>query len=130
MGQLAFTFFTFTFPAVVVAFIVKQTTNARIGTRQKKANNGNARWPEGGIDMSTMYSLFGIVLALGLVKLPAMEDHWDVSKFHDFELLRSCMIRDMFALIYCRFFHMAPGGGPKRRRDDTLSAIWYHIRFL
>lgn len=69
--------------------------------------------------MNIMYGVLGIVLTMSLVKLPEMADHWDVSPFHDFVLVRQCMPRDLFFLIYGRFFHMAPGGSPKKNRDGT-----------
>ena len=55
-----------------------------------------------------MYGVLRIVLALGLINLPEMGDHLDVDAFHDFILIRDCMPREMFFLVYCRFFHMVP----------------------
>lgn len=78
-----------------------------------------------------MYAVIGIVLTLGLVRLPEMIDHWDKDVFHDFLLVRNSMSRDMFLLIYSRFFHMAPAPSPKRHRDGSYDEGWdalWHIR--
>lgn len=99
--------------------------------RQKKSFLGPARWPRHGITPAMMMGVLGIVITLGLVKLPQMSDHWDVHRYHDFRLVRDCMTRDMFALSYCRFFHMASAGAPVRRRDGTREDGWdalHHIR--
>lgn len=78
-----------------------------------------------------MLGVIGIVITLGLVKLPQISDHWDTDPFHDFKLVRDCMTRDMFTLIYCRFFHMASAGAPKRLRLGGYEEGWdalHHIR--
>lgn len=92
---------------------------------------GSSTWPENGITINMMYGVLGIVLALGLIKLPEMGDHWDLDSFHDFILIRDCMPREMFFLIYCRFFHMAPAPSPKRLKDGSHEEGWdalWHIR--
>lgn len=99
--------------------------------KKKKAHLGRSSWPEDGITTDMMYGVIGIVLTLGLVKLPLMGDHWDTSPYHDFVLIRECMKRDMFFLIYSRFFHMASAPSPKRHKDGSQDAGWdalHHIR--
>ena len=71
-----------------------------------------------------MLGVLGIVTTFGLVKLPQISDHWDVHNYHDFKLVRNCMERDMLGLIYCRFFHMASAGAPRRLRDSTCEEGW------
>ncbi|CAN0075118.1 unnamed protein product [Sphacelaria rigidula] len=43
-------------------------------------------------------------------RLPRTKDHWSTSPFFDLKLIRRCMPRDLFTLIYCRFLHLAPSG--------------------
>ncbi|CAN0440641.1 unnamed protein product, partial [Pylaiella littoralis] len=147
LGQLAFTFFNFMFPMAVVALLVKETNDyftfcTTTPTRNeddkredrhkaKEPTNGRASWPEGGITANMMYTVIGIVLTLGLVRLPEIANHWDVSDYHDFKLVRQSMTRDMFLLIYSRFFHMAPAPSPKRHPDGSYDEGWdalWHIR--
>lgn len=95
--------------------------------KKKTSSLGRATWPEDGITLAMMYGVLGIVLTLGLVKLPK----WDLSPYHDFGLVRDCMQRDMFLLIYSRFFHMAPAPSPKRYKDGSHDEGWdalWHIR--
>lgn len=80
-----------------------------------------------------MYGILGIILAMGLVKLPEIVDHWDLDTFHDFVLVRGCLTRDMFRLIYGRFLHMAAGGAAKRDKDGPFPSDWdalHHIRWV
>ncbi|CAN0032695.1 unnamed protein product [Pylaiella littoralis] len=147
MGQLAFDFFTIMFPLMVVNFLVKETNDYQTFCdapppegkedkreerhKKKKSTLGHASWPKEGITLGTMYAVIGIVLTLGLVRLPEMIDHWDKDVFHDFLLVRNSMSRDMFLLIYSRFFHMAPAPSPKRHRDGSYDEGWdalWHIR--
>ncbi|CAM9919709.1 unnamed protein product [Pylaiella littoralis] len=135
------------FPMAVVALLVKETNDyftfcTTTPTRNeddkredrhkaKEPTNGRASWPEGGITANMMYTVIGIVLTLGLVRLPEIANHWDVSDYHDFKLVRQSMTRDMFLLIYSRFFHMAPAPSPKRHPDGSYDEGWdalWHIR--
>lgn len=78
-----------------------------------------------------MMGVIGIVIAIGLVQLPELKDHWCTSEFHNFKLIRDCMPRDTFAIIYCRFFHMADAGAPLRLKDGSMEEGWdslHHIR--
>ncbi|CAN0416793.1 unnamed protein product [Pylaiella littoralis] len=135
------------FPMAVVALLVKETNDyftfcTTTPTRNeddkredrhkaKEPTNGRASWPDGGITANMMYTVIGIVLTLGLVRLPEIANHWDVSDYHDFKLVRQSMTRDMFLLIYSRFFHMAPAPSPKRHPDGSYDEGWdalWHIR--
>ena len=71
-----------------------------------------------------MYGVLRIVLALGLINLPEMGDHLDVDAFHDFILIRDCMPREMFFLVYCRFFTWCPPPSPKRLKDGSHEEEW------
>lgn len=82
---------------------------------------GTQRWPEGGISADMLYGALGILLTMGFTRLPRMKDHWSTKPFFDFLLVRQCMPRDLFMLIYCRFLHLAPSG---EGADDKL----HHIR--
>lgn len=72
-----------------------------------------------------MLGVIGIVITMGLVKLPEFSNHWCTGAFHDFTLVRQCMPRELFFLIYSRFFHMAPAGQPARDEEgfDSLHCI-------
>lgn len=68
-----------------------------------------------------LYGALGILLTMGFTRLPSMKNHWSQSPHFDFPLIRECMPRDFFFLIYCRFLHLAPSG---EEGDDRL----HHIR--
>ena len=61
-----------------------------------------------------MLGVIGIVMTMGLVKLPELSNHWCTGAFHDFTLVRQCMPREFVFLIYTRFFHMTPAGQAAR----------------
>lgn len=78
-----------------------------------------------------MLGVLGIVITMGVVKLPEMARHWDTQEYYDYVQVRRCMARDLFSLIYCRFFHMASSGAPKRLKDGTQEDGYdalHHIR--
>ena len=68
---------------------------------------GRQKWPEGGIGRTDVLAMVGLLIHMGVVHLPRMEDHWSADPFYDFRLVRNCMPRDFFFLMYSRFFHVA-----------------------
>ncbi|CAB1119648.1 unnamed protein product [Ectocarpus sp. CCAP 1310/34] len=145
LGELAFTFFSIMFPAAVILLLVRKTneyfnfcrsTKNPKGQEQRhrdqKARKGKSSWPKKGITKSMMQGVISIILTIGLVQLPAMHDHWSCHSFHDYKLVRACLPRDMFLLIYGRFFHMASSGAPERLQGGTTEPGWdslHHIRY-
>ncbi|CAB1099645.1 unnamed protein product [Ectocarpus sp. CCAP 1310/34] len=145
LGELAFTFFSIMFPAAVILLLVRKTyeyfnfcrstknpKEQEQRHRDKKARKGKSSWPKKGITKRMMQGVIGIILAIGLVQLPAVHDHWSCHSFHDYKLVRACLPRDMSLLIYGRFFHMASSGAPKRLQDGTTEPGWgslHHIRY-
>lgn len=73
-----------------------------------------------------MLAVLGLVMLMGLVNLAEIRCHWDTRPMYSCETVRRCMSRDMFQLIYSRFFHMAETGAPKRGEDGY--DILHHIR--
>ena len=114
-------------------FCTSNEPNSRRTKRHeaKKGCKGKTFWPAKGITKSMMMGVIGIVLAIGLVQLPELADHWCTTEFHNFKLIRDCMPRDMFGIIYCRFFHMADAGASLRLKDGSIESGWdalHHIR--
>lgn len=82
---------------------------------------GRTAYPEGGITNDDVYGVLGIVICMGLTKLPRMADHWKTDADHDYPEVRKCMGRDFFFLVYSRFLHFAPS---IQKPDDRM----HHFR--
>lgn len=103
----------------------KQTREER--HRSKTKDLGSARVPEDGFERQHVYGAIGIMIEMGITKLPRMSWHWSLTEQHDFPHIRATMSRDFFYLLMSRFFHLAPGGLPKRGEPGYDGKA--HIRY-
>ncbi|CAB1116288.1 unnamed protein product [Ectocarpus sp. CCAP 1310/34] len=99
--------------------------------RDKKARKGKSSWPKKAITKSMMQGVIGIRSDLSAATgghfqatNAAVHDHLSCHSFHDYKLVRACLPRDTFLLIYGRFFHMASSGAPERLQDGTTEPCW------
>lgn len=96
-------------------------------TDVRSLSHGRAEWPEDGIKTYHMLAILGLVMMMGIVRLPEMTRHWDLRPMYDYPEVRESMTRDFFLLVYSRFFHMAARGAT-RDRDDPSYDVLHHIR--
>ena len=61
-----------------------------------------------------IYGMLGIMITMGLTKKDTMRKHWSLSVHDNYPLVRECMQRDMFELLYSRFVHCSDGNARKR----------------
>ncbi|CAM9874908.1 unnamed protein product, partial [Sphacelaria rigidula] len=91
-------------------------------------NLSSAVVPDDGFEKKHVYGALGILLEMGITKLPRMRFHWGTGRKHDFPHVRRTMPRDFFMLLMSRFFHLAPGGLPTRGEKGYDGKA--HIRYL
>ncbi|CAB1108340.1 unnamed protein product [Ectocarpus sp. CCAP 1310/34] len=82
-----------------------------------------------------IYGMVGLTITMGLTKKTRMRKRWSTSQRHDYPLVRNCMSRDKFELLYCcRFIHCSDANAPSRLLDDgeddpDYDSKW-HIRIM
>lgn len=79
-----------------------------------------------------IHGLVGILITMGLTKKSRMRKHWSTSEHDNYPLVRRCMQRDLFELLYCRFIHCSDPNAPPRLLPDgednpAYDSKW-HIR--
>ncbi|CAN0213023.1 unnamed protein product, partial [Ectocarpus sp. 12 AP-2014] len=109
--------------------------------RDKKRTHGHVTLedpaePDQGnpFEEENIYGMVGIMITMGLTKKTRMRKHWSTSAHDDYPLVRQCMTRDKFELLYCRFIHCSDANAPSRFLDDgednpEYDSKW-HIRLL
>lgn len=81
-----------------------------------------------------IHGMIGISITMGLTRKVRMRKHWSRSPHDDYPLVRQCMPRDLFELLYCRFLHCSDPNAPERLLPDgeenpDYDSKW-HIRCL
>ena len=69
---------------------------------------------------------FALVVAMGLVVKPALEDYWSMDEVHQTPFFGSVMTRNRFELIF-KFLHAADNDKAKKRGEEGYDPI-YRIR--
>lgn len=81
-----------------------------------------------------IHGMVGIMMAMGLTRKYRMRNHWGEGPHDNYPLVRACMQRDLFELLYCRFLHCSDPNAPPRLLPDgqenpDYDSKW-HIRCL
>eukprot|EP00752_Nemacystus_decipiens_P016861 g15093.t1 len=81
-----------------------------------------------------IHGMIGIAITMGLTRKVRMRKHWSRSDHDNYPLVRDCMPRDLFELLYCRFLHCSDPNAPERLLPDgeenpAYDSKW-HIREL
>ncbi|CAB1104017.1 unnamed protein product [Ectocarpus sp. CCAP 1310/34] len=102
---------------------------------EKTRTLGMVTLPEPAFERKHIYGMLGITITMGLTKKTRMRKHWSRSLHDDYPLVRECMSRDLFELLYCRFIHCSDGNAPPRwaGEDKTPNPEFdskWHIREL
>ncbi|CAB1112216.1 unnamed protein product [Ectocarpus sp. CCAP 1310/34] len=102
---------------------------------EKTRTLGMVTLPEPAFERKHIYGMLGITITMGLTKKTHMRKHWSRSLHDDYPLVRECMSRDLFELLYCRFIHCSDGNAPPRwaGEDKTPNPEFdskWHIREL
>lgn len=79
-----------------------------------------------------IYGMVGVMITMGLTRKSRMRKHWSLSIRDNYPLVRQCMQRDLFELLYCRFLHCSDGSAPPRyletgEENPDFDSKW-HIR--
>lgn len=85
---------------------------------KKSRTLGRVTLPEPAFERKHIYGMLGITITMGLTKKTRMRKHWSRSLHDDYPLVRECMSRDLFELLYCRFIHCSDGNAPPRLLDE------------
>lgn len=85
---------------------------------KKSRTLGRVTLPEPAFERKHIYGMLGITITMGLTKKTRMRKHWSRSLHDDYPLVRACMPRDLFELLYCRFIHCSDGNAPPRLLDE------------
>ena len=86
--------------------------------KQKSLTLGRTTLPSpadgrgGPFEVKHIYGMIGILVTMGLTKKTRMRKHWSMDVNDDYELVRKCMPRDFFELLYCRFLHFSDANAP------------------
>jgi len=79
-----------------------------------------------------IHGMIGISITMGLTRKVRMRKHWSRSIHDNYLLVRQCMPRDEFELLYCRFLHCSNPNAPERLLPDGEENPHYdskwHIR--
>lgn len=99
---------------------------------KKSRTLGKITLPDPAFEEKHIYGMLGLTITMRLTKTPRMGDHWSLDPFYNFPLVRRCMRRQMFELLYCRFIHCSDGRAPKRllpsgQPNPAFDSTW-HIR--
>ena len=105
--------------------------------RKKKVTRGfssvpSKEKPDGtkvyGFERMHLFGMIGILITAGLTQKRRLADHWGTGLHDDHILVRSCIPRDLFMLLYSRFFHMAPTMTPLSKDDPDYDSK-HHCRY-
>ena len=105
--------------------------------RDKKVFKGHAEIPEVVLDDGTtarrfgakhVYGMLDVLITMGITQKRRMANHWGTTAHDDYPLVRNCMSRDLFFLLYSRFLHVAPAVSVKR--GDPAFDSKHHIRYI
>lgn len=98
----------------------------------KKRTLGHIELPDPAFEEKHIYGMIGICITMGLTKKTRMRKHWSRALCDDYPLVRKCMQREGFELLYCRFLHCSDGSAPKRvlpdGKDNPAFDSKHHIR--
>ena len=71
-----------------------------------------------GFERMHLLGVIGILITAGLTQKRRLSDHWGTGFHDDYILVRSCMPRDLFMLLYFSFLpHGAHDDSPFKRRS-------------
>ncbi len=122
-------FFTRLFDIEVLNLLVEQTNlyADQFFARNPELQNNNyyRQWKSCGVEEFKAY--IGILIHMGLVRLPRMQSHWEVSEHSSCCFCPNVMSRQKFTLIH-KFFHIVDN--ERLNRDDKLCKIRPLINLL
>lgn len=86
----------------------------------------------GAFEEGHIHGMVGIIISMGLTRKFRMRNHWGEGPHDNYPLVRQCMQRDLFELLYCRFLHWSDPNAPPRKLPDgednpAFDSKW-HIR--
>ena len=86
-------------------FCTTQGSGAEARHLKKTSTLGFATYKD--LDDDAVLGMMGIVMQMGLTKLPRYSYHWSKDPDFNFIRIRDCMSRDLFTFTYSRFLHFA-----------------------
>ena len=94
--------------------------------QQRVANNDNSPWSP--ITKEELMAFIGVVVAMGVVQLPAVDNYWSIDPILTHPWFRSVFTRLRFRQIL-RYLHVADNSKALQRSDPNYDKLW-KVRYL
>lgn len=94
--------------------------------QQRDAKNDNSPWSP--ITKEELMAFIGVVVAMGVVQLPSVDDYWSINPILTHPWFRSVFTRLRFRQII-RYLHVVDNSKALQRSDPNYDKLW-KVRYL